>query len=293
MFASRVQFCDTHGIISANQYGGKDRKGTCVMKKKVLGLAVGIILVLAFGMAVVSCPVGNDENGSGGSGSGSGGNGGGGGNGNRENIFDFQRWMKEHNEEYPRTDLPLPANTDAAANPSHLGGRRNHGQWPFWNTGNQDIVIEGPVDGRDTFQMAVPGAMTGGLPVPPMTNYGQHGVSFRLSGPDSLNAQVGDRIRITGYIRGSITATFPFGPGVALRHHGVDNPWGNFHYVRWAVGLLDHPFEISWVLRQQEFNSIPGSGFPTLTVVREPSQLGVIMVIQHFEVLRLIPQDPD
>jgi len=34
--------------------------------------------------------------------------------------------------------------------------------------------------------------------------------------------------------------------------------------------------------------SIPpwASGNPTLTVVREPSQPGVVMIIQHFEVLR-------
>ena len=261
---------------------GSVKKQYCLKMTKKLQFGM-LAAALAFSMTVIGCDVGGTGNGVT-------------DNGGTESVFDFQAWMEAHNAQHPRPDaggLPLPANTDAAANPSHLGGQRNHGQWPFWSTGNQDIVIEGPVDGRNTFQMAAPGSLTGGLPFPPWTNYGQHGVSFRLSGPDSLNAQVGDRIRITGYIRGSITATFPFGPGVALRHHGVDNPWGNFHYVRWAVGLLDHPFEISWVLRQQEFNSIPGSGFPTLTVVREPSQLGVIMVIQHFEVLRLIPQDPD
>jgi len=114
------------------------------------------------------------------------------------------------------------------------------------------------------------------------------GVTFRLSGPSSLNAQVGDRIRIAGYMRGTITATHALGPGVGLRHHDANNPWANFHSVRWATGLTDHPFEISWVLRQREFESIPpwASGNPTLTVVREPSQPGVVMIIQHFEVLR-------
>jgi len=208
--------------------------------------------------------------------------------GERENIFDFQEWMANHNFEHPRGSLPLPAGVDAAANPSHLGGQRNHGQWPFWNTGNQDIVIEGPVDGRNTYQMAVPWPGTGGLPVIGFQNYGQYGVSFRLSGPNSLGAQVGDKIRIAGYIRGTITGTQGLGPGVGLRHDGVDNPWGNFHSVRWAVGQKDKPFEISWVLTKREFESINWSGHPTLTVVREPSQSGVIMVIQHFEVLRLI-----
>ncbi|MCL2443995.1 MAG: hypothetical protein FWD13_11110, partial [Treponema sp.] len=134
-------------------------------------------------------------------------------------------------------------------------------------------------------QMAVPGSGTGGG-----AGYGQHGVSFRLSGPDSLGAQVGDKIRIAGYMRGTITADHALGPGVGLRYHDGNSPWDNFHSVRWAPGLKDHPFEITYVLKQQQFNSIPswGSGNPTLSVVREPSQSGVIMVIQHFEVLRLI-----
>ena len=57
------------------------------MKKSVLGLAVGI-LVLAFGMAVVSCPVDNDDYYSSGNGNGGGG-GNGSGNGNMESVFDF------------------------------------------------------------------------------------------------------------------------------------------------------------------------------------------------------------
>jgi len=225
-----------------------------------------LVAALAFSMTVIGCDAGGT------------------GNGGAESVFDFQAWMAAHNARHPRSatgGLLLPANTDPAANPSHLGGQRNSGQWPFWSTGNQDIVIEGPVAGRNTFQMAVPGSGTGGA-----SGYGQHGVSFRLSGPNSLNAQVGDRIRIAGYIRGTITATHALGPGVGLRHHGADNPWANFHSVRWAPGLLNRPFEISWVLRQREFESIPPSGFPTLTVVREPSQSGVVMIIRHFEVLR-------
>jgi len=197
--------------------------------------------------------------------------------------LNVQTWLDSHNARHPRTDLPLPAGVDPASNPSHLGGQRNHGEWPFWSTGNQDIVIEGPVPGRNTYQMAVPGSLTGGG-----TGYGQHGVSFRLSGPNSLNAQVGDTIRIAGYMRGTITAEHALGPGVGLRHYGANSPWDNFHSVRWGPGLTDHPFEITWVLRPREFESIPpwASGNPTLTVVREPSQSGVIMVIQHFEVIR-------
>ena len=221
---------------------------------------------LAFGIAAMGCSLGEVAE--------------------EESVFDFQAWMEAHNAEHPRpaTDgHPLPGNTDPASNPSHLGGRRNWGQWPFWSTGNQDIVIEGPVEGRDSFQMAVPGAGTGSG-----TGYGQHGVSFRLLGPDSLNAQVGDRIRIAGYVRGSITANHSLGPGVGLRHYGANSPYDNFHSIRWPPGLTDRPFEISWVLRQREFESIPpwANGNPTLTVVREPSQPGVIMVIQQFEVLR-------
>ncbi|MCL2191958.1 MAG: hypothetical protein FWB78_01005 [Treponema sp.] len=231
--------------------------------------------VLAFSMTVIGCAVGGPEV------------------GGTESVFDFQAWMVAHNAQHPRPDaggLPLPANTDAEANPSHLGGQRNHGQWPFWSTGNQDIVIEGPVDGRNTFQMAVPGSMTGGA-----TGYGQHGVSFRLSGTSSLNAQVGDTIRIAGYMRGTITAGHALGPGVGLRHYGANSPWDNFHSVRWVTGLSNHPFEIYWVLTQREFESIPGwaGGNPTLTVVREPSQGGVVMIIQRFEVTRIIsPNDP-
>ena len=217
--------------------------------------------VLVFGMMVVGCT--DDLHGS---------------------IFDFQAWMAAHNKQHPRPAVgghPLPAGVDTAANPSHLGGARNSGKWPFWNTGNQDIVIEGPVDGRNTYQMAVPGAGTGGV-----GGYGSHGVSFRLSGPNSLNAKVGDTIRIAGYMRGTITLDHGLGPGVGLRHDGVDNPWGNFHSVRWETGRLNHRFEISWILTKQEFNSINWSGYPTLTVVREPSQSGVIMIIQEFEVIR-------
>ncbi|MCL2764727.1 MAG: hypothetical protein FWD40_05545 [Treponema sp.] len=130
--------------------------------------------------------------------------------------------------------------------------------------------------------MAVPGAGTGGV-----GGYGQHGVSFRLSGPNSLNVKVGDEIRIAGYMRGTITATHALGPGVGLRHDGASDPWANFHSVRWDAGLTDHPFEITWVLTNREFESIPSwSGYPTLSVVREPSQNGVVMIIQHFEVLK-------
>jgi len=133
--------------------------------------------------------------------------------------------------------------------------------------------------------MAVPWPGTGGA-----GGYGQYGVSFRLSGPNSLGAKVGDKIRIAGYIRGTITETHALGPGVGLRHDSINDPWGNFHSVRWTTGLTNHPFEISCVLTKREFESIPAwaDGNPTLTVVREPSQTGVIMVIQHFEVLRLI-----
>ena len=233
-----------------------------------------LALVLVFGMIIIGCIDDRDSGYTFGK-----------GDGLRENIFDFQAWMEAHNTQHPRGVLPLPAGVNSSANPSHLGGARNHGQWPFWNTGNQDIVIEGPVFGRNTYQMAVPGAGTGGG-----AGYGSHGVSFRLSGPNSLGAKIGDKILIAGYMRGTITLNHALGPGVGLRHDGVNDPWGNFHSERWSPGIKDKPFEISWILTKREFESIPSwaDGNPTLSVVREPSQDGVIMVIQHFEVLRRV-----
>ncbi|MCL2456895.1 MAG: InlB B-repeat-containing protein [Defluviitaleaceae bacterium] len=198
-----------------------------------------------------------------------------------QSNFDFQEWMRNHNTRFPRTNLPLPSGANEAANPSHLGGQRNSGSMPFWNTGNQDIVIEGPVAGRDFYQMVVANAGTGGG-----SGYGAHGVSFRIRGSNSLNVTVGTRIRIAGYVRGTITANHALGPGIGLRPPGVDNPWDNIHAVRWPVNQRDRPFEIEWTFRAQD---LAGTGELTWSVCREPSEATgnphpPLMVIREFEV---------
>jgi len=177
------------------------------------------------------------------------------------NSYDFQAWLANHG-------IGL------------LGGQNNHGSWPFWNTGNQNIIVEYE---NGNWQMAVPGAGTGGG-----TGYGTHGVLLRLSGPNSLNIQAGYRIEAVGYIRGTMTAVHA-PPGVAFRPgHEGGSPGSNLVHVPVPTGVADQPFTISYVVTHQDFtlNAAHWSSHPALQIVRQPSQPGLYMVIQD---LRIFP----
>ncbi|MCL1863882.1 MAG: glycoside hydrolase family 11 protein [Defluviitaleaceae bacterium] len=175
------------------------------------------------------------------------------------NSYDFQSWLSNHGE-------------------GLLGGERNSGSWPFWNTGNQDIIVEN-IDG--SWQMAVPGSGTGGA-----TGYGTHGVLLRLTGPNSLNIRAGYRIEAVGYIRGEMTATIA-PPGVAFRPgHEGGSPGSNLVHVPISTGVPDQPFTISYVVRHEDFieNAAHWSEHPALQIVRQPSQFGLFMVIQDLKI---------
>jgi len=273
MFASRVQFCDTHGIISANQYGGKDRKGTCVMKKKVLGLAVGIILVLAFGMAVVSCPVGNELNGSNGSGSDS--------SVDYTNfdttssVYDFQAFLASR-------QLGILGTTGD-----------NNGAWPVWNAGqprlepipNHLSIVEEPSGGR---ALRVPFG-------------GSHGVEIRLIGADSIGANIGYMLEIHGRIvlvgtNNAPTSTpFPQWPFqlAAIRSAGGGEP--RFNLVTRQIIPPSPNFVIQRVIRPADHTPAAGGWPPgsTLRLVNEPSNGGTVMYVTDIQVFRPLPQDPD
>ncbi|MCL2356162.1 MAG: glycoside hydrolase family 11 protein [Defluviitaleaceae bacterium] len=170
--------------------------------------------------------------------------------------FDFQAWLAAHGE-------------------GLLNFADNSGRWPFWNTGNQNIRI---VNAGNEWQMLVPGSGTGNA-----TGYGTHGVLMRLTGANSLNVQQGYRIAAEGYIRGTMTAAHSGGPGVGFRPGvGGNTPGDNLVTVNLQVGGTDQPFQISHDITAADLGAAQTahwSGFPTVQLVRQPSQLGLYLVL--------------
>lgn len=181
--------------------------------------------------------------------------------------FDFQTWL-------------------AAQGTGLLNGQTgdNNGAWPFWNTGGNNLSVEN-VGG--SWQMTVPGST--GYP-----HYGTHGVLMRLTGPSSLEVQPGYRIEVEGYIRGTLNPSAMFTVGVAFRPgaNGGD-PSSNLVTVPVPTGVPDQPFAISRTITAADVSDAAAaahwSNFPTLQLVRQPSQFGPIMVITD---LRVIPGAP-
>jgi len=228
------------------------------MKKRVLRLAIWAILVLAFGLAIVSCPVGTDENGSG-----SGGNGGGGGNGgagengtgfDTSSVYDFQAFLAT----LPVAPVP--------------GG----GSWPVWSAGNTISVVE--ADGARALSVSFGGS---------------HGVDLLLTSDtaNGVGANLGYMLEIHGRIIVIATGAPATTQLAAIRSALGENP--SFNLVETPIVAGSPNFVIRRIITAAD---VAGGGWPpgpSLRLVNQPSNMGTVMHVTDIRVFRPLPQDPD